>query len=297
MDKSLIGYHPDMPHEQYREADAVSNSDLLLFEKRPSSVKQHKTAPRDPSKVGNADFGTIVHIALLEPERFEGSFTIGPAKSRETKAFLEFEQQQENHGKLILLEHEYDQLRLTVDCALADPTMHQYLRQHKFDAEASIFVHDDRLDLIRKIRIDANYVPHGLPVIGDAKSSAGKGEGVIEMWSNPLKWKNPLYTLNYGHGAAYYLDTASLHYGEEINEYCFLIIGKTADFGVYPVDVRKVTREQLIAWGFFDRMLGNLERYAERYHSDNWISVSEFPEFEAEAGEASFTYEEGESNE
>ncbi|QDP59272.1 MAG: putative exodeoxyribonuclease 8 [Prokaryotic dsDNA virus sp.] len=279
MTKVKAGYYADMPHDEYREAEGVCNSDLLLLEKRPSSVKQSKTAPRDPSKTGAADYGTIVHTALLEPEKFEGSFVIGPTKSRETKAFMEFEQQPENHGKLILLEHEYDQLRLTVDCALADPTMEEFLRQHKFDAEASIFVQDERLDIMRKIRIDANYVPHGLPIVGDMKSSAGKGEGVIETWSSPIEWKNPLFSLNYGHGAAFYLDTASLHYGESIDSYYFLIIGKTADFGVYPVDVREVTRQELIEYGFFERMTRNLEEYAERLHTDNWKSISRFPVF------------------
>lgn len=291
------GYYTDLPMEDYRAAEGVSNSDLLLLEKRPSSVKQHKTAPRDPRKTGAADFGTIVHTALLEPEKFEGSFIIGPTKSRETKAFVEFEMQPENRGKLILLENEYDQLRLTVDCALADPTMEKYLRQHKFDAEASIFVFDERFGVMRKIRIDANYAPHGLPIIGDMKSSAGRGEGVIDMWSNPLRWKNPLFTLNYGHGAAYYLDTVSLHYGESIDSYCFLIIGKTADFGVYPVDVREITREELIAYGFWDRMYHNLEEYAERLHADDWVSVSRFPSFD-EPGEVTFEYEnEGDNDE
>ena len=284
------GYYTDMPMEDYRAADGVSNSDLLLLEKRPSSVKQHKTAPRDPRKTGAADFGTIVHTALLEPENFEGSFIIGPTKSRETKAFMEFELAPENRGKLILLEHEYDQLRLTVDCALADPTMERYLRQHKFDAEASIFVHDERLDVMRKIRIDANYCAGGLMIVGDMKSSAGRGEGVIDMWNNPLKWKNPLFTLNYGHGAAYYLDTASIHYGESIDRYAFLIIGKTADFGVYPVDVREITREELERYGFFERMNRNLEEYAERLHADDWESVSRFPLFDEVPGDASFEY-------
>lgn len=295
MTKVKAGYYVDMDMETYRAADGVCNSDLLLLEKRPSSVKQHKTAPRDPRKTGAADFGTIVHTALLEPEKFEGSFIIGPTKSRDTKAFMEFEMQPENRGKLILLEHEYDQLRLTVDCALADPTMHKFLRQYKFNAEASVFVRDDERDIMRKIRIDADYTPYGLPVIGDMKSSAGRGEGVIEMWSNPLRWKNPLFTLNYGHGASFYIDTLSMHLGENVDSYIFLVIGKTADFGIYPVDVREVTREELIAYGFFDRMYRNLDEYAERLHTDDWVSVSRFPSFD-EPGEATFVYEE-ESNE
>lgn len=278
--KVEAGYYTDMSPDDYRAADGVSNSDLLLLELRPSSVKQHKTAPRDPRKTGAADFGTIMHTALLEPEKFENSFVIGPTKGRETKAFMEFEQEPENRGKLILLENEYDQLRLTVDCALSDPTMQQYLRQHKFDAEASIFAHDKERDIMRKIRIDANYMPYGMKVIGDAKTSAGKGTGVIETWNSPREFINPLFALNYGHGAAYYLDTASLHYGEQIDDYVFLIIGKTAHFGIYPVDVRLITRAELEHYGFFDRMNRNLDEYADRLHSGDWVSVSRFPSFD-----------------
>lgn len=278
--KIVAGYYLDMPMEQYRAAEGISNSDLLLLEQRPSSVMQSRTAPRDPTKTGYADFGTVIHTALLEPEKFEGSFIIGPTKSRDTKAFLEFSQQPENDGKLILLENEYDQLRLTVDCALADPTMHKFLRQHKFDAEASVFVFDEKLGVMRKIRIDANYAAHGMLSAGDMKSSAGKGDGVIDTWRSPMKWKNPLFTLNYGHGAAYYLDTLSMHLGESVDSYIFLVIGKTAQFGIYPVDVIEITREELKMYGFFDRVNGNLEEYAERLHKNDWESISYFPTFE-----------------
>lgn len=294
MSKVKPGYYADMSMDDYRAAEGVCNSDLLLLEKRPSAIIQNKSAPRDPRKTGAADFGTIVHTALLEPEKFEGSFIIGPTKSRDTKAFVEFELAPENRGKLILLENEYDQLRLTVDCALADPTMSKFLRQHKFNAEASVFADDKERGIVRKIRIDADYTlgGDGMMIIGDMKSSAGKGESVIDMWRNPLKWKNPLFALNYGHGAAFYLDTMSLHLGQQVESYVFLVIGKTADFGIYPVDVIEVTLDELVRYGFYERMQCNLDEYADRLHSNDWESVSRFPNFDDEVGSVEFNYEE-----
>lgn len=289
----LIGYHKDMPMDEYQSAQGISNGGLQMIEKNPSKFAWIQNAPQDPTKSSAASFGTVTHTALIEPELFEGSFLIGPTKSRDTKAFIEFKG--EHPDKLVLLESEYDQIRLTVDSAKADPTLTKYLSEMEFDPEASIFVDDpERPGVVRKIRIDVNYAEYGFNEIGDVKTTKD-----IEDWRSPLPWKNPLFAYGYGHTAAYYLDTASLHYGRSIDVYTFILIQKTAEFGRYPVEVFSITREELEMYGFFDQMNANLDEYEERKNADDWVSVSRFPVFNIPAGEATFEYvdEDGDNNE
>lgn len=276
-------FSPDNPkqgkyleHDQqlYRGVDAVANSDLLLIERNPSDYIWNREAPSDPSKTGTLDLGTAIHTALLEPEKFEQQIRIfDKAKSRDTVKFAEFEKEPENEGKIILLEKEYDQLRFMVDSAHAHPTMRRFLTVEA-DNECSIYVDDKERDIKRKIRPDRDPNKSGLPLLLDLKKTAG-----IEDWREGVRWRNPLFKMNYGHTAAYYMDTASIYYGEQINEYVFLLVQSSINAGKYPVAVITVTREELEQYGFFERVYANLDKYAECKHSDNWSGVERFPVF------------------
>jgi len=270
--KPSEGHFTDHNQELYRSVEAVANSDLLLVERNPSDVIWSREAPSDPTKTAAKDYGTAVHTGLLEPELFDKSVLVfGATKTRNTKAFEEFEA--ENKGKIVLLESEYDQLRLTVASAKAHPSVNRFLFELESVREGSIYVKDKERDIMRKIRPDNNFLP-GVPLIGDVKTTSDIG-----AWRENVRWRNPLFTLNYGHGAAFYLDTASLHYGENIDEYLYLLISKSAELGRYAVAPITITREELEQYGFFDRMRNNLDKYAECYHSGNWFGVERFPRF------------------
>lgn len=268
------GKHLDHAQDFYRTVDAVANSDLLLIERNPSDFIWSREAPKDTSKSSAIDLGTAIHTALLEPELFEKQVAVfNKAKSRDTVKFAEFEQEPENASKIVLLEKEYDQLRFIVSSAHAHPTMRRFLTIQA-DNEASIYVKDEERGIMRKIRPDRDPVGYGVPVLLDLKKTKG-----IEDWRDKARWRNPLFTLNYGHTAAYYMDTARKFYGEKINEYTFLLVQSTIELGKYPIAVITVTREELEQYGFFDRMNANLDKYAECYHSDNWFGVERFPVF------------------
>lgn len=272
------GRYDGMEMDIYQSAHAINNSGLMLIGRNPADYIWNKNAPKDPSKVGAADFGTVMHTALLEPELFEGSFLIGPTKSRTTKAFLEFEQ--EHNGKIILLEDEYDKIRLSVDSAKAHPTVSAYLEQQGF-SESSFFVADQVNGVMRKVRPD-KYIgldcdPRFSPAL-DVKTTAS-----IADWRDSAKWKNPLYTFGYGHTAAFYMDTLSIHEGVQINSYDFLLVQKTSEFGMYPVSVFRLTREEAQWYGFFDQVSHNIETYAECLRTGNWFGVEQFPEFPIES--------------
>ena len=262
-----------LSNDEYRQKQGVSNSDLMLIERSPSDYAWSQNAPRDALKTAAFDFGTALHTAMLEPEKFNDQVVVyTQTKTRETKAFQEFMLGQ-GDGAIILLESEYDKLRFAVDGARHHPAVNRLLTI-KSDKEGSIFVKDKERDIIKKIRPDLDYVSYGLPILGDLKSSADLAD-----WRQDARWKNPLFTHGYAHTAAYYMNVASEHYGESIDEYIFIVVQKKIEMGRYPVAAITITREELEMLGAFDQVNYNLDTYATCLHSNNWDSVEKFPMF------------------
>ena len=263
-----------MSNSEYRDHEGVANSDLLLIERSASDYIWSRNAPVDESKTAAFDFGTALHTALLEPEKFNDQVvSYSQTKTRETKAFQEFLAEHNDESKIILLEYEYDKLRFTVDGAKYHPAVNRLLTCPS-DKEASIFVNDKARGIVRKIRPDLDYCNHGRLLIADAKST-----DKISDWREDARWKNPLFTRNYAHTAAYYMDTATMFYGENVDEYTFVVIQKHIEMGRYPVAAITITRDELNGLGAFDQMNYNLDKYATCLHSNNWDEVERFPLF------------------
>lgn len=261
-----------LSNDEYRAREGVSNSDLILMGRSASDYIWSKDAPRDNSNTGAVDYGTALHAAILEPETFNDSVIVWTnTKTRETKAFIEFAAEQPD-DKVILLESEYDKLRFTVDGLNYHPAINRALAA-KSDNEASIFVYDNARNIMRKIRPDKDSIPYG-GIMLDIK-----GVPLIDDLRDTARWKNPLFTHNYAHNAAYYMDTGSIFYGEQINEYHFLAIQKTIEIGRYPAAIIKITREELEQLGAFDEMNYNLDKYATCLHNNEWEEVERFPIF------------------
>lgn len=262
-----------LTNDEYRQKEGVSNSELMLIERSPSDYMWAKNAPRDEMKTAAFDFGTALHTAILEPEKFNDQVIVySQTKTRETKAFQEFMLSQSKNS-IILLESEHDKIRFAADGAKYHPAVNRLLTI-KSDKEGSIFVKDKERGITRKIRPDLDYVLHGNPALADLKSTANLAD-----WRQDARWKNPLFTHGYAHTAAYYMDTASLEYGVQIDEYIFIVVQKAIEMGRYPVAAITITRQELEMLGAFDQVNYNLDTYATCLHSNNWDSVERFPMF------------------
>lgn len=153
--------------------------------------------------------------------------------------------------------------------------------------ESSIYFKLD--DTLCKIRPDRDLTPSGSKTLVDIKTTRS-----IDDWRSDLTWKNPLFTLNYGHNAAFYLNGASAHYGVEYDVYTFILIQSTACIGRYPIAVFSITRQELENHGFFDDVDRNLNKYRDCMRLNNWDQLEAFPFFEGYADESveSIGYEE-----
>lgn len=269
-EQKLVGLHAEMPMSVYRKAPHLANSEAQIFETNPASYQWNKNAPSDPLKVNSADFGTALHTALLEPELLEDSIIVSGTKGRTAEAFVKLQRQHED--KIVLTETEYDQIQVMAESAYCDPMFAKALNA-KGLPEASIFVTDPRTGLDLKIRPD-KIIGEDQPMFGDVKSAAD-----LDEWRQDKPWLNPLFKFGYGFTAAYYMYVGSIHYGFEMQKYTFLVVSKSASLGKYPVSVFVITKDELIEYGFWQRMIDTLDDFAKRKESGNFMSYEKFPQF------------------
>lgn len=254
---------------EYRALPALSNHELQLFAKDPSLYVWNKTAPVDPSKSQTADFGSVLHLMLLEPHLFDEKVLVSSVKGRTTKTFVD--EQIANPGKYVLTESEVDQLKVMHLSCMANP-MFKRIMAAKGIGEASIVVHDKDRDIDLKIRVDWLIESMKLPC--DIKTTDD-----IEKWRSDREWINPLYAMGYGYTASFYLHALSLHYGEDINEYVFPIIQKSSSIGRYPASVFRITRDELDSMGFWAATQSNIDRFTDAFHRNDFVSFEQFPQF------------------
>ena len=269
LENPVLGCYLNMPNELYHACAGISNTGLNLIKDNPANYIWSKNAPQDPSKTNAIDIGSAVHACLLEPEKID-QILVGPTKGRDTIKFAQF--CEENQGKIVLTETEYTQVKYSVDSALAHPTIAEILGL-KSHNESSMFWRDE--GTLCKIRPDMDLTPSGINALVDVKVTKS-----IDEWRSDLTWKNPLFTLNYGHNAAFYLRGASSHYGIDYDVYSFILIQSSACIGRYPVTVFSVTRQELENYGFFDDVESNLSKYKECINSGKWDHIESFPFFE-----------------
>jgi len=254
----------------YRDADGVANSTLLLMEHSASDVQWLKNAPVDVIKHQAADFGSALHTAILEPKKFDDVVYVSSVSGRKTKTFAQ--EIITNPDKIVLTEDEVQQIRLMQASGMAHPAFNRCLSLGSH-FESSIFVKDTERDLILKVRPDVDAVENA-GYLANLKTTAS-----LDDWRSDRNWINPLYKFNYGHDAAYCLYVASLFYGEEIKTYKWLVLQKSISLGRYPVGCFTITKQELIEFGFWDRMLINLDEYALRSKSGDWLEEEHFPMF------------------
>lgn len=257
----------DLTNDEYRRADGIANSELKLIERNPSDIIWARHAPRDNSKAVTADFGTALHCLLLEPDVFNDLVLVSSVKGRMTKTFEE--EQLNNPGNIVLTADEAEKVKIMAASVKAHP-MANYLLSLDGDCESSVFAECPNTGILLKCRPDKDCSMVINAAI-DVKTTAS-----LDDWRSDLRWKNPLFAYDYGHQAAFYLHALSLHYGFDVENFTFIAVQKTVEMGRYPVGVFTVNREQLEAWGFWSRMLNNINQYSERTKANNWMESETF---------------------
>lgn len=189
------GLYTGTDAEHYFTWPYVNASRLKLMDRSPMHARHQVLHPPEPTKAMN--LGTALHLAVLEPHRFEDEFLVAPKVDRRFKegkrVWAEFEERAE--GRTILQEHEYDNVRAMARHVIEHPIAAAILASQGHD-ECAVVWDDQRTGIRCKAKIDALRVVSGWPAIVDVKSTVDASrEGFRRQIANLGYWVQAgLYT-------------------------------------------------------------------------------------------------------
>lgn len=96
-----------MTEQDYNNADGVRRSDLWKIKKSPAHFKYAVENPSEPTSA--MLFGTAVHMAVLEPERFKNEYVVAEFDAR-TKEGKTLKQKYMDEGKTLLTKEQGKQI-------------------------------------------------------------------------------------------------------------------------------------------------------------------------------------------
>lgn len=164
------GIHRGLSFEDYCGIDAVNNSALTeIITRSPAHYRAYRDGERKYESDAMAR-GTALHAALLEPDRFEAEYAIGPDVDLRTKAGKEEWAAcvADHPGKTLIRGADAPNILGMRRSLWTHPTSSSVLRTCGRDTELVCVWLDDRTGLRCKARIDAYSAALGMVV--DLKS-------------------------------------------------------------------------------------------------------------------------------
>lgn len=235
---------------EYLASPAISKSGLDQINHSPAHYQAWLKHRPEPTKA--MAFGSALHCALLEPDRFTSAYAEAPDCDKRTtkgkEAFAAWEQ--ENQGKISLSKDDMEKLRNMQD-AFFSHTLVSGALNNAF-IERSVFWRDEATGVDCKARPD--IVTDGL--ILDLKTT--EDAGIKEFSRSAFNWR-------YHVQAAMYLAGASAALKQEFKEFVFIAIEKEPPFAiaVYRAD------PELLKRGRYE-MQENLFTYAKCVINGSW---------------------------
>lgn len=206
MEESLApGLHPGVPEMVYRSWQfAVSQSTLQMVRKfHELRAYQEFTKPPEPEKY--LDLGHALHLAALEPDKFQDQVVCGLSVRRQgAKNIALWKEFEEAHwGKIILNIPDFEKCLVMADALRKHALANELLNMPKARKELSVVWEDPIEKILCKGRYDLfGYWPRlNWSVIGDLKSTG------TDLSSEALKRAIGVY--GYDQQAAWYLDGAA----------------------------------------------------------------------------------------
>lgn len=252
------GIYKGMSNEAYHSGPGISKSGLwTIHTKTPAHYKYPAEKEMTPQKQANLDWGTGIHIAILEPNDFEKKVYRGPEdrkgnKWKDAKEFCELE------GKLLLVQSAYDEVCAARDAVHADPWINSIITGGKPVIEASGYWIDEETGMMCRCRPD--FYRSDLGVILDVKSTV---DAMAEKFSRHV------IDLGYHVQEPFYSDGWRA-LGQNVDAFVFLAVEKEAPFAkaVYELPPSIVAEGREIA-------RKALKEYAECSKSGKWKSLPE----------------------
>jgi exodeoxyribonuclease VIII len=163
----------------YRDAPGLAHSDAKRLRRSPWHFKALE-GPRDPElmKMPSPQMavGTMVHVACLEPHRFDCCYAIGPDINKNTREWRAFAQQCADMGREPIAQLQRDQAFAIAQAARAVPDFAAVLAGAR--NEASLWWRCKDTGVLCKARPDVMHVyaptsahPKGFAILADLKTT------------------------------------------------------------------------------------------------------------------------------
>lgn len=191
-----VGIHHDIPMAAYAQWEAVNQSLLTKFARTPAHAREYLLHPPEPSAA--QEFGSAVHTAVLEPQRFKAQYVRAPVGDKRTKAVrIAWEDLEAERPDVIILRgEEYAQCEAMRDSAWGNSTVAEFLKAEGASEVCAVWK-DAETGLVCKSRMDRLGQFAGWTVITDLKTTRD-----ASAWA----FAKDVATYQYHLQAAWYLD-------------------------------------------------------------------------------------------
>lgn len=149
----LAGFVPGLAFDAYRAVEAMSASGAKKMLRSPMHYKLDRSAPAEPTAA--MQFGSAVHLGILEPARWSTDVLIAPDVDKRTKAGKEewAAFKASAAGKVALSMSDYVRAEYCLNAVLDHPAARALL--NGAEVEGSLFWRDRQYDVPCKARFDA----------------------------------------------------------------------------------------------------------------------------------------------
>ena len=196
--------------EEYHGGEGVSKSRLFkAMNKSPFHARYGKNEEKPQFAIGKA-----AHIAILEPERLEGSVMCGP-KDRRGNDWKTALAEATHYGKILLTEGDYQQAMLIRDLANTIPELDWLRSDPDHVTETSAYHVDEETGLLLKTRVDF-YSPRERLIL-DIKNMAD---------ASPEAFRRDTAKFGYHMQDTLYSDIWAKGSGYEVDAFLFLVFEK-----------------------------------------------------------------------
>ncbi len=262
-----------VPNEAYHAARGVSKSDLSeILDWTPAHWKARKEEPHEETDAMR--FGTALHAAVLEPERFASEYEIAPDVDRRTKAGKETWEAAQAGGKILLKADQMQAIGRMRDNILDLHAVQVLLSSG--EAEVSLFAHlTDFHPLRGKCRPD--WLNAEQSAILDLKTTVD---------ARPQKFNKAVFEFHYEMQVAYYSHIYNLRTGDTLRAFVFVAVEKTPPYAAaaYVLDAPAIEYggvECRRALDIFQRCFANddwpgYSRQVETIGLPKWATAASF---------------------
>ena len=181
-----------MSNEEYHASPGVSKSMLDVFARSPHHYWWQYKSGKAPQRTETSAMrqGTIIHTAILEPERFEEDYIVSQYRDKRSKAYKEAVAEAAADGKDLLSQYEYEMAMRCRESVAKNPYANAALSEGQ--AELSAFTEDPDNGLQVRARFD--WLAEGLIV--DLKTTVHAG---VEFGHSVRKYRYHLQAAMYQH--------------------------------------------------------------------------------------------------